>query len=1208
MEESYSGSDVSLSPSQILERLHVLRQLQLMQQGKLQKQRLQYQESPQSSTLTEIVSQFSQSTSFNTFRSLLENPGDSSNDATPRYTSNKSPQVKPNDLIDGVSVLNLSQESEFILQSPLSIRSKASVSSKQPSQNISGNSAESQSLPIKKQISLDDMPILSPKKDFEALIIEKMKNEMNAPKSKILQRENDLPNKGKQPFLRRGEGMARFGLKKNDIVIQNTHSLPWKQNSSKKLALQKNLPKISKKKNVEVQIVVDGPKSPINAKENSQKAGETSKLSPNIKVVSKNTTQESNSKQSTVPSVDSSTCEVHVSKPTFPLIQKEVRIQPPKGKHPLLGNKGKTWAAVLTKEQDDFLRQLKQSDYYKNFTSPAKSVISDISCDENLMRLKQDREIAEQNMFELLENKVDRESFDIDNSFIGRFLNRNMKGLKSSDLECSGESTPLIMQKCLANNPKLMSIFPNMHRTRNENSQSEADTCNSDYTECCNETCTSASSCCSCNTVEETNSSDQVNRKNRQKNADQHDKPRKLSKEAEKQPQNEPCQNDNDNDILKAEMAEMNAKLIATSDLLKDRLKELEDEIETFRKENSNLTKMREEIECEKHKFYEEKSAFEQKFNEEKILSEYYLAEEKDKLNKQKQIYERQVREMRGRLNKKEKDEVINLKKEISDLKEEIRLKDAKSTTTVARLRNQLKIIEKEKKELQDEVEKLKKENRRIQHSNDITRRMSNIKYLEEINKKLTNMKTNNTQSHVELDPDVKYKAFEIERQSRSRRVQHAVKNPIRARAKSVPNLNVTSRYAKYFSQRDVVSPTERNQTLNVETYPYEEPDRDLSDNEIESLKDIESISSRDMSDNEGENSLEKIYMERFQEHSKHSDQSNIANRSKSSQSSCQYSYEKSTSENTDAFFIRRSNSTSSSARNSKSPNQSYQPSGSNVNRSKSPVSILSHRSSSGRQSPINVTRESQKPDYLSSYSRSNSQCKSKSPVSNHTYSSQQQPTVINRDQYDNRLAVSPEPAVSKSSLTKTELKPTELRKPDGSRELRFPNGNIKYLSADGKYSKFVYYNGDIKENFYNEGRIKYYYAETKTCHTTHPDGLEVLEFSDGQVEKRYKDGSSEIRLPNGSVRYFDPKNEHVREEWRFPDGATLTVAASGDRRVVFANGQVEVHTRDHKRREFPDGTVKLLYNDGTSETRYASGRVRIKDKHGNLIMDSVPG
>lgn len=217
--------------------------------------------------------------------------------------------------------------------------------------------------------------------------------------------------------------------------------------------------------------------------------------------------------------------------------------------------------------------------------------------------------------------------------------------------------------------------------------------------------------------------------------------------------------------------------------------------------------------------------------------------------------------------------------------------------------------------------------------------------------------------------------------------------------------------------------------------------------------------------------------------------------------------------------------------------------------------------------------------------------------------------TVIHNEQYRDKLMnLSPEPTISRTSLSKTSLNPTEVRKPDGSKELRFPNGNVKYISADGKYSKFMYYNGDVKENFYSEGRIKYFYAETKTYHTTHADGLEVLEFPDGQVEKRYKDGSSEIRLPNGSVRYFDPKNEHVREEWRFPDGAALTVSASGEQRIVFSNGQVEVHAKDHKRREFPDGTVKLVYNDGTSETRYASGRVRIKDKHGNLIMDSAPG
>ncbi|XP_063388810.1 centromere protein J [Cydia fagiglandana] len=1191
MNQSYSDSDVSLSPTQILERLHLLRQLQLLQQDKLVKQRQLYQDSPRNSSITEIVSQFSASTSFNTFRSLLGSS--ESSDATPRHHSSKS-QVSQQDLVEGVAVLNLSQESEFIVTSPVSSRSKASNASQGPMESCASTGAPSIA---KKQISLDDMPVLTPKKDFEALIIEKLKNELDAPKPKILQKE-DVPRKGKKPFLRKGEGMSRFGLQKNKPVIQSTYALPWKKASDvKKAPVKAKNPKASensKRKSVDVQIVVSKPTPESKKKpavdDKMLQPEEICNKQPNIKVTQDS--KQGNSKQSTT-TVDSSNCELHGPKPPSPPKEIEKKIQLPKGKHPLLANKGKTWAAVLTKEQDDFLRQLKQSDYYKNFSSPAKSILSDISCDETFMKLRQEREMAEQNMFELLENKVDHESFNLNNSFINRFL-------QGSHLEWSGDSTPVIMQKCLASNPKLMTLCPDV-QTKNVNCQSDMD-CNSEYTECCSEACSSECSCSCNNTIEESNNynNHQDISKSNKKQAVQHNKTNKTTKEADKQPEVQQCHNDKEIDSMKENMAEMNAKLVATSELLKDRLRELEDEIETFRKENANLTKMREEIDLEKQKFYEEKSTFEQKYNEEKILSEYYLAEEKEKLTKQKQIYERQVREMRGRLNKKDKDEVTNLKKEINDLKEEIRLKDAKYTTVTARLRNQLKIMEKEKKDLQEEVEKLKKENRRIQHSNDITRRMTNIKYLEQINKKLSKAKS--AQSQVVANDDMKYKTLEIERQSRSR-AKPAAKNPLRARAKSVPNLNVTSRYAKYFSQRDVMSPTERNQTLNIDRYTSDDIDDGCYDHENESLGDTESVSGRDATDNEDENSLEKIYMERFQEHSKDEP---AFDKARTSYSSSNHSFEKTNlNQKTDGFFIHRSNS--GSVKESKSPKQispRNQPSGSSSNTSKSPVSILSHRST--RKSPVTVINH--EPDYLPSSSRSNpSHGRSTSPISisNHTYtySNQRIPTVINREYLDNRI---PEPP-SKTSVTKTDLTPTEIRKSDGSKELRFPNGNVKYLSADGKYSKFVYYNGDVKENFYNEGRIKYYYAETKTYHTTHPDGLEVLEFPDGQVEKRYKDGSSEIRLPNGTVRYFDPKNPHVREEWRFPDGATLTASASGERRVVFPNGQVEVHTKDHKRREFPDGTVKLVYNDGTAETRYASGRVRIKDKHGNLIMDSVP-
>ncbi|XP_075983380.1 spindle assembly abnormal 4 [Anticarsia gemmatalis] len=1208
MEESYSESDVSLSPSQILERLQVLRQLQLMQRGKLQKQRLNYKETPEtSSSITEIVSHFSNSTSYNTFRSLLQSSNDISNEGTPRLnTSDYSQKVQERDLIEGVSVLNLSQESEFIVSSPLSSRSKVSASSKgqeisresntnlaqvethksSPTSSVNSNARNGLS---KKHISLEEMPILSPKKDFEALLLEKLQKERNVPKSKSPPKRSSLTDRGKKPFLRRGEGIARFGIKKNAIVIQNTKSLPWRRKSFQNKQTESPL-----KQSIKMA------KTNVNNKKDSDLDLEPQLLVPDLKITTQ--TRKSHDRpidkhvepmhKETKSSNDTTPAEIENKQNTSPYptsnlcnllpLKAAQKIEFAKNKHPLVTNKGKTWAAVLTKEQNDFLRQLKQSDYYKNFSSPTKSVVSDVSCDETMSKLRQERESAEQNMFDLLENKVTHESFNLENSFFNRFL-------RKSNLECSGESTPLVMQKCLSDNPELMHIFPELNGRRNNETHSDVETCCSNYTDCCSDACSSVS-CCSCKTVEQTPVT-----KNCPKDKKSPKQNSKKVKIHEKEVDNQQDDTMTETEVMKVNMAEMNAKLVATSELLKDRLRELEDEIETFRKENGNLSKLREEVDQERQRFYEEKAAFEQKFNEEKVLAEYYLAEEKEKLSKQKQIYDKYVREMRGRLNKKDKDEVVNLKKEISDLKEEIRVKDAKSTSTIARLRNQIKIMEKEKKDLQEEVEKLKKQNRRIQHSNEVTRRLTNIKYLEEINKKLTNMSSKETRSEVAVDRDVKYKAYEIERQSRSKKVE-PIKRTLGPRAKSVPNLKVTSRYAKYFSQRDTASQIDQNKLFSVDRFNNSNDD----DLEVENNISSDESLNEDAASNEDDNYLEKIYMERFKSNSPRS------NRSSGSNSNLEFNITEKPqlNENAKDFFIQKPNS----SRSSKSPKRTISPNFNmnelnlNLNRSKSPVSILSNKSSN--KSP--VSRHSG--EYPSNHSSSsNSHSRAKSPLSAFNHSSLRSTTVIHNQPHDDKLSVSPEPT-SKTSLTKTTLQPTELRKSDGSRELRFPNGNVKYISADNKYSKFVYYNGDVKENFYSEGRIKYFYSETKTYHTTHADGLEVLEFPDGQVEKRYKDGSSEIRLPNGSVRYFDPKNEHVREEWRFPDGAALTVAANGERRIVFTNGQVEVHAKDHKRREFPDGTVKLVYNDGTSETRYASGRVRIKDKHGNLIMDSAPG
>lgn len=70
-----------------------------------------------------------------------------------------------------------------------------------------------------------------------------------------------------------------------------------------------------------------------------------------------------------------------------------------------------------------------------------------------------------------------------------------------------------------------------------------------------------------------------------------------------------------------------------------------------------------------------------------------------------------------------------------------------------------------------------------------------------------------------------------------------------------------------------------------------------------------------------------------------------------------------------------------------------------------------------------------------------------------------------------------------------------EINNPDGSKDIWYPNGNIKKISPDGMNYKMLYYNKDIKETNIHEGTVKYYYAETNTWHTTYLDGLEILEF-----------------------------------------------------------------------------------------------------------------
>ena len=51
------------------------------------------------------------------------------------------------------------------------------------------------------------------------------------------------------------------------------------------------------------------------------------------------------------------------------------------------------------------------------------------------------------------------------------------------------------------------------------------------------------------------------------------------------------------------------------------------------------------------------------------------------------------------------------------------------------------------------------------------------------------------------------------------------------------------------------------------------------------------------------------------------------------------------------------------------------------------------------------------------------------------------------------------------------------------------------------------FFNGDVKQTL-PDSSVIYFYAEAGTRHTTKPDGTEILEFENGQLETHYPNGN----------------------------------------------------------------------------------------------------
>ncbi|XP_071337565.1 centrosomal P4.1-associated protein [Trachinotus anak] len=142
---------------------------------------------------------------------------------------------------------------------------------------------------------------------------------------------------------------------------------------------------------------------------------------------------------------------------------------------------------------------------------------------------------------------------------------------------------------------------------------------------------------------------------------------------------------------------------------LRERLVELEIEIERFKKENAALTKLRQENEKNQENLRKERLEFEQRKAEELAKFEEYKKEENKKLQKERKLFEKHASAARAIPDKKEREEIQALKQQLSSLQEELRRKESRLTSTHSRLRQQIDSLSQENNSLRDEIRMLEK-------------------------------------------------------------------------------------------------------------------------------------------------------------------------------------------------------------------------------------------------------------------------------------------------------------------------------------------------------------------------------------------------------------------------------------------------------------------------------------------------------------------
>uniref|UniRef100_A0A182T777 Uncharacterized protein n=1 Tax=Anopheles maculatus TaxID=74869 RepID=A0A182T777_9DIPT len=180
----------------------------------------------------------------------------------------------------------------------------------------------------------------------------------------------------------------------------------------------------------------------------------------------------------------------------------------------------------------------------------------------------------------------------------------------------------------------------------------------------------------------------------------------------------------------------LRSEILAKSELLKERLSELEREIDNYRRENAELIQAKQEHELDRLKLQQDREEMEERINDERVKMEVYFHDERMKIETERKQALREAQKP----TKKEKEEIMRLNEELADLRKQHKDREAKHSASLARFRSQLKTVEKELQEVRLELEVAKKDNRRLETENTRLKRQNNSRMLVEINRNIAKL------------------------------------------------------------------------------------------------------------------------------------------------------------------------------------------------------------------------------------------------------------------------------------------------------------------------------------------------------------------------------------------------------------------------------------------------------------------------------------